>query len=256
MITKLKRIYRKITQKSRLEEYRRILIAAIEHCYRVMTLREWVELGFPRDKIFLLRHDVDIDARGARRMYEIEKELHVRATYYFRHITMKPTLMKHMLSDGFEVGLHYETLATFIRESRLETKEQLSEDIFTTCRVRLTREIACFREEIGEMQSICSHGSKWNRKLDISNCLLADEKFRKENGILFETYDPELLDNISTYISDSSLSHNHAWRYGKSPLQAIENGDAVILLLTHPGHWNYDFCSNIRKLWLSFIDPN
>lgn len=134
MITKLKRIYRKITQKSRLEEYRRILIAAIEHGYRVMTLREWVELGFPRDKIFLLRHDVDIDARGARRMYEIEKELHVRATYYFRHITMKPTLMKHMLSDGFEVGLHYETLATFIRESRLETKEQLSEDIFTICR--------------------------------------------------------------------------------------------------------------------------
>ena len=122
MITKLKCVYRKITQKSRLEEYRQILTAAIGQGYRVMTLREWVELGFPRDKIFLLRHDVDIDARGAGRMYEIEKELHVRATYYFRHITMRPALMKRMLSDGFEVGLHYETLATFIRESRLETK--------------------------------------------------------------------------------------------------------------------------------------
>ena len=81
MITKLKCVYRKITQKSRLEEYRQILTAAIGQGYRGMTLREWVELGFPRDKIFLLRHDVDIDARGAGRMYEIEKELHVRIIF-------------------------------------------------------------------------------------------------------------------------------------------------------------------------------
>lgn len=256
MITRLKRIYRKLIQSSRLEEYERILKTAIDNGYRVMCLKEWIQSGYPQEKILLLRHDVDIDAKGARRMSEIERHLHVRATYYFRHITMRPRLMKCLLADGFEVGLHYETLATCIRKSGLTSKEQLSGEILETCKKELSKEISDFRKNIGELHSLCSHGSKWNRKLEVPNHILLDEKFKKDNAILFEAYDSELRERISTYISDSSLYNKHVWRYGKSPIQAIEERDRVILLLTHPEHWNYDFRSNVKKLWVEFKDRN
>ena len=256
MIARLRRIYKKLIQHSRLDEYEQILRTALDNGYQVMDLKEWVEAGFPDNKVFLLRHDIDIDVEGARRMYEIEKRLKVRATYYFRHITMKSRLAKRMLSDGFEVGLHYETLATSIRKSHVERKEQLSSPMINACQVQLSKEIADFRERIGEMKSICSHGSKWNRKLNIANHVLVDDKFKKENNILFEAYDAELRDRISIYISDSSFHNKHAWRYGKSPVQAIEEQHAVILLLTHPEHWNYDIWSNMKKLWTELMDRN
>ena len=68
MIQRINRIYKKLVQGSRLDEYESILRQALEHGYRVMPLREWVELGYPSDKVFILRHDVDLDALGAERM--------------------------------------------------------------------------------------------------------------------------------------------------------------------------------------------
>ena len=169
---------------------------------------------------------------------------------------MKPELMKRMLKDGFEVGLHYETLATVIREQGITAKEQVTESVLDVCRVRLQGEIREFRERIGGMVSICSHGARGNRMIGIPNYTIVHEQFKTDNGISFETYDAALRDRITTYISDSSINQGHAWRYGKSPVQAFEDGDPVILFLTHPEHWNYDFCSNLRKLWLSFKDRN
>lgn len=252
-----KRIYHKLfRQKDRMSEYEDLLKLALARGYRVMSLLEWVQQAYPKERVLLLRHDVDIDVRGAERMFEVERRLQVHASYYFRHLTMKPALIKRILHEGFEVGLHYETLALEMKRLRLTDKKEISPEILCLCRQQLAKEIQDFRMAFGSMTSLCSHGAAWNRKLGTPNYVLVDESFKKDHNILFEAYDESLQGRITAYISDASVTDNSAWRYGKSPVEAIEQGDSVILLLTHPEHWNHHFFSNVRKLWLSFRDRN
>lgn len=250
-----KRIYHKLfRQKDRIGEYEALLKRALENGYRVMSLLEWVREDYPSGHVLLLRHDVDIDSRGAERMFEVERRLGVHASYYFRHLTMKSSLVKRMLREGFEVGLHYENLALKMRYLQLKDKKEISSEILLSCQQQLAGEIQEFRKSFGSMTSLCSHGAAWNRKLGVPNHILVDDTFKKEHDILFEAYDEALRERITTYISDASVTDASVWRYGKSPVEAIEQGDSVILLLTHPEHWNHHFLSNVHKLWLSFLD--
>lgn len=256
-MNRCKRIYHKLfRQKDRISEYEDLLRLGLVKGYRVMSLLEWVREGYPSGHVLLLRHDVDIDSRGAERMFEVEKRLGVHASYYFRHLTMKPSLVKRMLHERFEVGLHYETLAVEMKRLRLKDKKEVHAGMLLSCQKQLADEILEFRRDFGSMTSLCSHGAAWNRKLGIPNCILVDDAFKREHDILFETYDKALKERITTYISDASVIDTAVWRYGKSPVEAIEQGDPVILLLTHPEHWNHHFFSNVRKLWLSFCDRN
>ena len=256
-MSRWKRIYYKLfCQKDRMEEYEHILQETLRAGYRVLSIEEWVQQSFPADRVLILRHDVDIDAKGAERMFQVERKWQVHATYYFRHMTMKTALMKQMLREDFEVGLHYETLAVEMRRVGMKKREDVSSEMIEMCQRKLAKEVASFRKQIGTMVSLCSHGAAWNRKFEIPNYLLVDEAFRKNNQIAFEAYDQAIRSRITNYISDASVVVGKIWRYGISPLEAIEKEAPVILLLTHPEHWNHSFCSNIRKLWLSFWDRN
>ena len=69
----IKRVLKKIIQKSRLEEYKNILIYAIDKGYLLTSLSDWYENNFyTNKKVFLLRHDVDADPVGSFKIYQIE----------------------------------------------------------------------------------------------------------------------------------------------------------------------------------------
>ncbi|MFA4852535.1 MAG: hypothetical protein WC868_07960 [Bacteroidales bacterium] len=70
----IKRILKKIFQQSRLKEYSSILDLAIEHGYIVTSLADWYENNFyPAKKVLVPGHDVDLSAKGALKMWLIEK---------------------------------------------------------------------------------------------------------------------------------------------------------------------------------------
>ncbi|OGV51409.1 MAG: hypothetical protein A2017_14880 [Lentisphaerae bacterium GWF2_44_16] len=61
----------------------------------------------------LIRHDIDRNPGNALRMALLEKELGVKATYYFRarpHV-LKPDLIRQIAASGHEIGFHYESLS-------------------------------------------------------------------------------------------------------------------------------------------------
>jgi hypothetical protein len=63
------------------------------------------------EKGLILRHDVDISPEKALRMAQIDHDLGVQSTYYFRYPkTFDPDILKKIAAMGHEVGYHYEVL--------------------------------------------------------------------------------------------------------------------------------------------------
>ena len=98
--------------RGRWSEYRRVLELARRHGYRIVSLEQRVREG-RRDGVgptLILRHDVDQHPRSVLTMAAIETELGVHSSWYFRWRTAHPAVVSALRNDGFDVGLHYETL--------------------------------------------------------------------------------------------------------------------------------------------------
>lgn len=97
-----------------LPHYRHILAEA-KRRYWLPLVRD-VARGLPDRDFLLIRHDVDITPWSALRMAELEHELGVHTTYYYRLHAPFYNLMDGAVLDsvrrvagmGHEVGLHYE----------------------------------------------------------------------------------------------------------------------------------------------------
>ncbi|WP_269849870.1 hypothetical protein [Methanosarcina horonobensis] len=65
------------------------------------------------ERFVLLRHDVDRMPGRALATAQIEHELGIKATYYFRtsENVFKPDIIRQIRDMGHEIGYHYETLS-------------------------------------------------------------------------------------------------------------------------------------------------
>lgn len=95
-----------------LRAYRNYLVAIKDSGLRFCTFEEYL-LDKPSQGICLIRHDVDRKPKNALLMAELEKELGVQATYYFRdkRCSWNREIVKSIHSMGHEVGYHYECLS-------------------------------------------------------------------------------------------------------------------------------------------------
>ena len=251
----LSRIFKKLGQKSRIEIYEDILQTAVQNGYKVVSLKDWyLNYKDTSEKVFILRHDVDYDTTGAYAFYRIEKELGATSTMYFRWMTMNDPIMKEMHQSGFEVSLHFETLATYAKENNIFKKEQITEEVIAECQNRLSHEIEQFEQKYWKVETICSHGDKRNRVLGLTNHILWTKALKDKHRILFETYEEEVTAKYDAYISDSSIYNDFKWQHYGSPLDAINDGKQVICLLTHPIHWNQSILKNVEMLWKVYMD--
>lgn len=64
-------------------------------------------------KVVCLRHDVDRLPVNALKMAELEYQVGIQSTYYFRYIktTYKKDIIQQIAEYGHEIGYHYKTLA-------------------------------------------------------------------------------------------------------------------------------------------------
>ena len=65
--------------------YKRLIQAFKDNGYRMVTVRTFIEEDCS-GKVIALRHDVDEQPRNALKMAEVERDLGVCATYYFRRV--------------------------------------------------------------------------------------------------------------------------------------------------------------------------
>ncbi len=165
----------------------------------------------------ILRHDVDMSLDAAVRMGEVERELGVASIYFVLVRTELYNLfsaanerhLRQLLSDGHEIGLHFD--AALYPESL--------EEIETAC----ATECSLLEEFLGERVRTISFHRPAKRLVGLDRPLAGRR----------HAYEPRFVSEIG-YCSDS----RGAWRHGH-PLDhpALAEGRAL-QLLTHPIWWD------------------
>ena len=241
------RVHRDYLQRERLDDFSALVRGAQDHGYEAMTLSAFAQIALAEppatdDRILLLRHDIDSNLPRARRMWEIERELGVVGSYFFRRCTWDVDFMRELSSAGNEVGYHYEELATVVKEQGAATAAE-ARALLDVARTRLRVTVGELRASSGlALETFAAHGDFASRAVRVSNVeVLADPGARAEIGVRHEAYDVEL--HASARSSDGAPPHG--WR-PEDPMDAIRRGERVVAVLLHPRSWGGAPAANAR----------
>jgi len=243
----------KYLKNNRIKEYDLIIKKALENNYEIISLRDYIENKYNKDKkLLVLRHDIDQFSDATRMMFEIEKKYRVYSSFYFRNSTFEAKLMKEIESYGSEASLHFEPIADFVKANNIKNKEEL----FSTpnwqkrCLNILKDNIDIFRNLLNiPCTTIASHGEYENRLVNTpNNYLTEDIKSYDYLGIKLEAYNKDMIDKVTCYISDVSIEINDGYRYGITPIEAIQRREKFIMFLSHPNHWYYNSWQQFKKI--------
>jgi hypothetical protein len=220
---------------SKLEQYYRMLVRAKSLGYHITSVENWHrnQSKYSTGKLFIMRHDVDFDTRMAKAFAYVEKLLDVTSTYYWRWSTVSKEPIEYVKNYGHEVGLHYETLATFCWDNNIYGKKDVTVDVIKKCQDILKSEIKIFEEFYGDIYSISSHGDGRNRLLDIPNRVLLDDEDLADYSIVVCGTQLELTRrSVQTFVADSGGK----W-YPFGADYALDLAPQNIYCLIHPVWW-------------------
>lgn len=254
-----RRAYSDFLRSDRLPAFAGLIHSLLDHGYVVCSVLDFWQLlqqgGVHCDtKYVVLRHDVDTDPATARRMWELERRLGVRSTYYFRNSTLDIPLMRDIQRSGSEASYHYEELATVAKQRGLIRREEVVaamphlRDLFRQNLKRL-------RQVTGlPMLTVASHGDFVNRKLGIPNhLLLQDDQLRCELNIVLEAYDAAFMQHMTSRCSDSAFPG--PWD-SRDPQDSIDRGEPRMHILIHPRQWHtspwVNLKDDLRRCWEEF----
>ncbi len=217
--------------------YKKIFQEALNHKYQIITLKEFFLDEYDKDgNILVNRVDVDIKIERLRVIYEIFKELNIKASVYLRLHSPDYNLLsignigivQDFISIGCEIGLHTE-LEDVQHYCNIDSKELLKKEI------ELFEILFNIR-----LYGTASHGDM----TPFNNLDFWKKHSVSEFGLLYEAYDKKLW-NSCRYVSDSEWTQWKAYENSqllkddrRNPIEHIrEDMPKVLLLLTHPESW-------------------
>lgn len=243
------RLYADFLMPSRLDSYRRLLVRFLDAGYAFESIEGlWARTrgagSVGMERVVVLRHDVDTDPGTAAAMWEIERELGIRGSFFFRLSTLDVPLVTAIATAGGHASYHYEEIATLAKRRRLRTRAAVERHLGEG-RDDFLRNISSLRARTGlRMTVVASHGDFVNRRLGIPNWeLLVDEEFRRRAGVELETYDAAAMRPVTSRHADTL--HPRYW-LPEGPDEAIRRREPVIYLLVHPRHWRVARWANLR----------
>lgn len=185
-------------------------------------------------------------------MYEIEKSLNIKSSYYFRIETLDMNFIKMLIEDGNEVSYHNEELADYFKSNGLNKVSELTKDLKFILQGKFKHNVGILRENYGlEILSTVSHGDFVNRLTKLNNNDYLDKNFLRKCGILVEGYDEKLMSNVDAYISDSHLSD--LFQNNEDPFERLNKNNNLYILI-HPNSWENIFSETIHLNLLRFLE--
>jgi len=177
-----------------LKTYRLLLGTLQKAGYRFQTFEEFMTTP-AEGKAVVMRHDVDEKAFNALKMAQLEHELGIRATYFFRIVKQSnvPEVIRGIAALGHEIGYHYEDLA-------------LAEGDLEKAMASFEKNLAYFREYY-PVRSVCMHGSSTSK---FDNRLLWETRKLSDFGLVGEPYLSVDFNKVF-YLTDTG----YAWDGGK-----------------------------------------
>jgi hypothetical protein len=215
-------------------EYGRLLKAALGAGYQVVTLEDFLDgtVESAHGPVLVLRHDVDQCAGAALRMSDLELELGLRSTWYFRWRTARPAVIEELRRRGGEIGLHYETLSREALDG--DGAGEPGPAALDAARERLREEIATFVALFGPIRSVAAHGD--TRAPGIRNGELLRDQEWTEYGVDYDANDAMRRHPLAAWLTDRSGAEG-GWSDDTDPFSLLRRGATPILCLTHPNNW-------------------
>jgi hypothetical protein len=238
-----------------LDKYRQLLKALLKANYKFVTYSVYISNPSADEKVIILRHDVDAKPKNSMKTAQIEKELGVVATYYFRAVpeSWNEPIIRQISSLGHEVGYHYESLTT----CHGDVSAAYSDFIRNLERLR----------DLVTVSSICMHGSPrspydskdiWKSydyfALNLVGEPYLDTDFSK---IFYLTDTGRRWDGFKTSVRDKIPVYQEIWRINglifhttDDLLLSIQNNKLPdkIMITTHPQRWTDNKLSWIKEL--------
>jgi len=219
------------------------LLSFLQDNYEIYTVERYL-VEKPEKNFAILRHDVDRSPKNALKMAELEAEMDVRSTYYFRYpYTFREGIIKKIARLGHEIGYHYEVF------SKAKGDHKKAIQMFEI-------EVREFRK-IVTLKTICMHGSPLSK---YDNRELWKYYDFREFGIIGEAYlsigDPEiyyLTDTGRNWKNRNNIRDRFIWRSINKPVKDTDNLIHILsemkpeklYLTVHPERWGYS-----RVSWL------
>jgi len=176
-----------------LKKYREILDALNEADYSYQAFEEFIQN--PKEKVIVLRHDVDLLPQNSLRFAKIQAELGIKGSYYFRAVSQSwdENIIKEIASLGHEVGYHYETM---------DTANGSIDKAWDEFRFHLDA-----LRKLVDVKTICMHGSPRSK---FDNKEIWNKYDYKSLGIIGEPYYDINFDNVF-YLTDTGR-HWDGWK--------------------------------------------
>ena len=237
-----------------LYQYRHLLESLLQQGYQFLTFEQYCEQkNLPhsplasspdRPKYILLRHDVDLKAANSLATAQIEHELGISATYYFRVVPQsnQPDIIRAIAALGHEIGYHYEDMALMQGDT---------EKAYAHFQQQLT-----YFRQFYPVRTICMHGaptSQWDgkelwkhydyRDLGIIGEPYFDIDFSQmfyltDTGRCWDGYKVSVRDKIPVY-QDQWNAQGLVYHATNDIIHAAEQGSLPprIMITTHPQRW-------------------
>ena len=226
-----------------IKTYKELLKNLLSHNYLFLTFEDCLDKEKVPQKFIVLRHDVDNLPQNSLRFAQLQAEIGIHGSYYFRAVpeSWDEEIIKEIAALGHEIGYHYECLTT--------TKGDLQPGI------------ADFEENLKKLRklapvsTICMHGSprsKWDSK-----DLWKHYNYR-DYGIMGEPYFDVNFDEVF-YLTDTGrrwdgwkvsvrdkVPQHEQWKEQglvfhstRDIIRAAENGKLPdkIMMTFHPQRW-------------------
>ena len=237
-----------------LYQYRHLLESLLQQGYQFLTFEQYCEqkstphrpIASSPDspKYILLRHDVDLKAANSLATAQIEHELGIRATYYFRVVPQsnQPDIIRAIAALGHEIGYHYEDMALMQGDT---------EKAYAHFQQQLT-----YFRQFYPVRTICMHGaptSQWDgkelwkhydyRDLGIIGEPYFDIDFSQmfyltDTGRCWDGYKVSVRDKIPVD-QDQWNAQGLVYHATNDIIHAAEQGSlpSRIMITTHPQRW-------------------
>ena len=237
--------------------YRKLLEALKERGYVFITFEQYCQVSAERlpKRFVILRHDVDLRAKNSLATAQIEHELELQASYYFRVVSEsnQPEVIREIAALGHEIGYHYEDMAIM----HGDTEKALA---------HFQEQLAYFRQYY-PVSTICMHGaptSKYDgrelwkhydyREYGVIGEPYFDVDFSKvfyltDTGRRWDGYKVSVHDKIPQY-QDQWTERGWVYRRSSQIIEAAEQSQLppCIMITTHPQRW-----TNNPLLWIKEV---
>ncbi|NPV63875.1 MAG: hypothetical protein HPY61_14840 [Methanotrichaceae archaeon] len=210
------------------EKYSHLCQTLVNSDYDILTVRDYL-LSDRKPNIIILRHDVDGKPEFALRIAQIENQMGIKSSYYFRHIkrVYNRRIIKSIHDLDHEIGFHYEVLSK--TNGDYEKAIRLFEIELNDLR------------EICEVDTICMHGNTLSR---YDNRDLWKRYDFTEFNLIGEAY--LSMDSVTDYFSDTG----HDWSPKHKLRDLMPNRSGPSFVETTDDLLDFILKKELRKIYI------